>query len=133
MLAAQLVAAHSAIMECYIQAAASGTSAERRFEYLNRAARLSSAFTKTLETLNKYRGKGQQKVTVEHVHIHSGGQAVVGVVETIGEGGSKKLEEQPHAKQQVDAREPALLRSHEAGNLVPVSSNGEWPLQDARR
>ncbi len=29
-----------------------------------------------------HRGKGQQKVTVEHVHVHSGGQAVVGVVES---------------------------------------------------
>jgi hypothetical protein len=28
-----------------------------------------------------YRGKGQQKVTVEHVHVHSGGQAIVGAVQ----------------------------------------------------
>ena len=27
--------------------------------------------------LNRYRGQGQQKVTVEHVHVHSGGQAIV--------------------------------------------------------
>jgi hypothetical protein len=31
---------------------------------------------------------GQQKVTVEHVHVHSGGQAVVGVVEAPGGRGS---------------------------------------------
>jgi hypothetical protein len=31
-----------------------------------------------LDALNHHRGKGQQKITVEHVHIHSGGQAVVG-------------------------------------------------------
>src|SRR5215467_9650868 len=37
-------------------------------------------------TLNRHRGKGQQKVTVEHVHMHAGGQAVVGTVETPGEG-----------------------------------------------
>src|ERR1700730_10346044 len=30
--------------------------------------------------LNRHRGKGQQKVTVEHVHVHSGGQAIVGPV-----------------------------------------------------
>ena len=35
-----------------------------------------------LEALNRHRGKGQQKVTVEHVHVHAGGQAVVGVVAT---------------------------------------------------
>jgi hypothetical protein len=31
-----------------------------------------------LDTLNRHRGKGQQKSTVEqHVHVHSGGQDVV--------------------------------------------------------
>jgi hypothetical protein len=29
-------------------------------------------------------GAGNKKVTVEHVHVHSGGQAVVGLVETPG-------------------------------------------------
>jgi hypothetical protein len=33
-------------------------------------------------------GQGQQKVTVEHVHVHEGGQAIVGMVE--GGGGSSK-------------------------------------------
>jgi hypothetical protein len=33
------------------------------------------------DVLNHHRGKGQQKVTVEHVHVHSGGQAVVAMVE----------------------------------------------------
>ncbi len=31
-------------------------------------------------------GKGTQKITVEQVHVHSGGEAVVGIVETAGEG-----------------------------------------------
>ena len=31
-----------------------------------------------LDALNRHRGKGQ--VTVEHVHVHSGGQAIVGPV-----------------------------------------------------
>jgi hypothetical protein len=40
-------------------------------------------------------GKGQQKVTVEHVHVHEGGQAIVGNVE--GGGRRVKTENQPHA------------------------------------
>jgi hypothetical protein len=32
-----------------------------------------------------HRGKGQQKVTVEHVHVHAGGQAAVGIGEAPGE------------------------------------------------
>ena len=39
-----------------------------------------------VETLNRHRGKGQQKVTVEHVHVHEGGKAIVGNVETQGGG-----------------------------------------------
>ena len=41
--------------------------------------------------LNRHRGKGQQKVTVEHVHVHAGGQAVVGIVETPGRRGWREI------------------------------------------
>jgi hypothetical protein len=34
-----------------------------------------------LEALNRHRGKGQQKVTVGNVHVHTGGQAGVGLVD----------------------------------------------------
>jgi hypothetical protein len=45
---------------------------------------------------NLHRGKGQQKVTVEHVHVHEGGQAIVGNV-LAGGGVASKPEGQPHA------------------------------------
>jgi hypothetical protein len=42
-----------------------------------------------IEALNRHRGKeGQQKVTVEHVDVHAGGQEVVDVVEAPGGRGS---------------------------------------------
>jgi hypothetical protein len=59
---------------------------EAHREYLNQATKLSRTSATLLEALNRHRGKGQQKVTVEHVHIHAGGQAVVGMVETTREG-----------------------------------------------
>jgi hypothetical protein len=59
--------------------------------------KLSRTYATLLEALNRHRGKGQQKVTVEHVHVHSGGQAVVGVVDGLGGGDQAKSEEQPHA------------------------------------
>src|SRR3712207_9415284 len=37
-------------------------------------------FVQQVETLAKLRRGGEQKVTVEHVHVHAGGQAVVGAV-----------------------------------------------------
>ena len=60
------------------------------------------------DALNRHRGKGQQKVTVEHVHVHAGGQAVVGMVEGPGGGDRPKLEDQPRAKQIAHAPQPAV-------------------------
>ena len=48
---------------------------------MHSAPKLSRTHATLLEALNRHRGKGQQKVTVEHVHAHSGGQAIVGNVE----------------------------------------------------
>jgi hypothetical protein len=86
MIAAQLLAAHNASMECYRRAMLQEQSFESRRENLNQANKLTRTYTTLLEALNRHRGKGQQKVTVEHVHVHSGGQAVVGMVETPGAG-----------------------------------------------
>ena len=49
-------------------------------ENLNQANRLVRSYATLIETLDKHRGKGQQVVWVEHVHVHSGGQAIVGAV-----------------------------------------------------
>lgn len=54
-------------------------------ENLNQANKLSRTYVTLLEALNRHRGKGgQQKVTVEHVHVHAGRQAVVGPIQTEG-------------------------------------------------
>jgi hypothetical protein len=79
MLAAQLIACHNAAMECYRRAMNSQLPA--RDYHLNQANKLSRTYSTLLEALNRHRGKGQQKVTVEHVHVHQGGQAIVGNVE----------------------------------------------------
>lgn len=79
MLATQMIATHYAIMGCYIEAAQS-SSHETYQDHLNAANKLTRSFTMQIEALNRYRGKGQQKMTVEHVHVHSGGQAIVGTV-----------------------------------------------------
>ena len=81
MLAAQLIAAHNAAMECYRRAMIPEQSFEGRREALTQANKLSRTYATLLEALNRHRGKGEQKVRVEHVHVHSGGQAIVGAVE----------------------------------------------------
>ena len=132
MMAAQLIAAHNAAMECYRRAMIDQQNPEARRENLAHAGKLSRTFATLLEALNRHRGKGQQKMTVEHVHVHSGGQAVVGLVEA-GAGDRTKLEDQPHARQIADARQPEMqcpLPDDRAA--VPTGGDGEWPLPDAR-
>lgn len=82
MLAQQMVATHFAALECLRRAALPNQSFEGRDQTLKHAYKLMNLYTQQLSALNKYRGKGQQKVTVEHVHVAPGGQAIVGHVET---------------------------------------------------
>src|SRR5215471_6304394 len=86
MMAAQLIAAHNAAMECYRRAMIGEQTFEGRCENLAQAGKLSRTYAVLLDALNRYRSKGAQKVTVEHIHVHSGGQAVVGTIEARGEG-----------------------------------------------
>jgi len=136
MMAAQLVAAHNAAMECYRRAMIGEQTFEGRRENLAQANKLSRTYAALLEALNRHRGKGQQKVTVEHVHVHAGGQAVVGMVAARGQpggGDASKFEEQPHAKQIAHAPESALPRPDPQRDSVPVARDGERALPDARR
>lgn len=132
MMAAQLIAAHNAAMECYRRAMIGEQTFEGRRENLSQANKLSRTWATLLDALNKHRGKGQQKVTVEHVHVHAGGQAVVGTVERPGGGDQSKMEEQPHAKQITHAPEPALRGADAERDPVPVARDGERSLPNAR-
>ena len=133
MMAAQLIAAHNAAMECYRRAMIGEQTFEGRRENLAQANKLSRTYATLLEALNRHRGKGQQKVTVEHVHVHAGGQAVVGVVETPGGGDRPKSEDQPHAKQIAHAPQPTMRSADPEREPVPVAGDAERPLPDARR
>jgi hypothetical protein len=67
---------------------------------------------------------------VEHVHVHSGGQAVVGMVETPG-GSQPKSEEQPYAIAYAPGLE--MPSPYAERSTVPSASNAERPLPYARR
>jgi hypothetical protein len=80
MLCSQMTATHLLTMECFRRANVTGQSFEGREMNMRHAERLSRIYAQQVDTLNKHRGKGQQKVTVEHVTVNAGGQAVVGNV-----------------------------------------------------
>jgi hypothetical protein len=95
MLATQMVTTHFAAMSVLRRLKGSETIPQQDSNG-NLAAKLLRTFTMQVEALQRYRGKGQQKVTVEHVHVHAGGQAIVGAVNP-GGGGQEKSKDQPHA------------------------------------
>ena len=135
MLALQMTATHNAVMETLSLAMCNQSSAENFDRLMNTFTKLSRTYAAQVEALSRYRGKGQQKVVVEHVHVHAGGQAIVGHVAPGGEGVSSKSKEQPHAQGQITHDPVAPMWGPDtAGNAVPVTSRaGTEPMPDARR
>ena len=84
-------------------------------------SRLTRTFTTQVEALAKLRRGGAQKVTVEHVHVYPGGQAIVGNVnQTPGAGGAIENEQQPHA-----ANDQRAVAS--AGEPAMWCADPDWP------
>jgi hypothetical protein len=124
MLAAQMIAVHNATMECHRRAMLNEQTFEGRKESLTQANKLSRTYTTLLEALNRHRGKGQQKVTVEHVHVHSGGQAIVGAVEA-GGGVANGNQRQPHAKAITHTPVTPLWGENPEREPMPVTGDAE--------
>ena len=80
MLAAQLAATHDAGMECLRRGMRPDQPFDWSREQINQANKLFRTHTMLLDALNRHRGKRKQQIRVEHVHVHEGGQAIVGVV-----------------------------------------------------
>ena len=66
---------------------------------MNGLTKLTRTYAAQTEALKRYRSGGEQKMTVQHVHVAEGGQAIVGNVSAPAEGvgAQKKVGDQPHA------------------------------------
>jgi hypothetical protein len=119
MLAAQMVATHLAAMECLKQANLSQQTFEGRDMNLRHATKLSRTYTMQVETLKRYRSKGEQRVVVQHQHVNvTAEQAAVQVNGGAnsppgGRGMAPKPKDQPHA--------PEAPRSISYGPGAPMS------------
>jgi len=94
--------------------------------------KLARTFAAQVEALKRYRSSGSQKVTVEHININDGGRAIVGTVALAPRGG-QIYDEPPHAKQISYELEPTMWSADPPRDAVPVASDAERPLPDARR
>ncbi|HEY4932056.1 MAG TPA: hypothetical protein VII23_10830 [Terriglobales bacterium] len=87
MLATQMIAANEAALMFLGRATNENQYPEAIDTNVLRATRLMRLFGEQLEAMQKLKGKsGRQSVRVEHVHVHDGGQAIVGTVTSSGTG-----------------------------------------------
>src|SRR5271154_3789371 len=106
MLAAQMAVVHVTLMKFArhfnrIESLPQQDSAERA---LNKLAR---TFTTQMEALKRYRTGGEQKVTVQHVSVGEGGQAIVGnVTQAAPKAAPAKADDSTSAL--TDGRQPAM-------------------------
>ena len=122
MLATQMVATHAAAITTLRLVKDSQTLLERD-RHGSLAVKLLRAFAAQVEALQRYRGKGQQKVTVGHVRVHAGGQAIVGAT-TPGGRGKEKSDEQAHAPSEIthEPRTPMKRRPSRQQERLPARS-----------
>src|SRR5580692_9339740 len=109
MLATQMIATHFAAISALRRLKGSETVPQQD-SYGNLGVKLLRTFTMQVEALQRYRGKGQQKVTVEHVHVNAGGQAIVGTVNA-GRKGREKSDEQAPAPREITNAPGTPMRS----------------------
>jgi len=134
MLAAQMVAAHAAAMECYRRSMIPGQGFESRQVALKQAANMSRLYADQVQALAKYRGKGQQLVRVERVNI-TADKAIVGgtISHSVGEGHPAKSGGQPHAVEYAP-RDQMPCEITPVGPAVPrAGGQGLARVSDARR
>jgi hypothetical protein len=98
MLAAQMAAVHTASMT-FARRLANVENIPQQDSAQTAFNKLARTFAAQVEALKRYRSGGEQKMTVQHVHVAEGGQAIVGNVSAPAPGGGSpaKTEEQPHA------------------------------------
>ena len=97
MLLVQMACAHELAMTT-TRVTGQATSLEKIDVMGGLSIRFMRLFALQAETLAKLRRGGEQRVKVEHVHVHPGAQAIVGDVHRHEGGGvQEKIVDQPHA------------------------------------
>jgi hypothetical protein len=80
-LAIQMACCHAAAMAVLARLGGAVGHERRVASLATAAAKLMRAYTAQVEALRRLRNGGDQHIRVEHVHVHEGGQAVVGTIQ----------------------------------------------------
>jgi hypothetical protein len=73
MMITQMIALHEMALLASERALITEQPDEFVEQNVNRATKLCRSYASMVEALNKYRTKGQQKITVQHVNVNDGG------------------------------------------------------------
>src|SRR5262249_3277657 len=105
----------------------------------NLTTKFMRTYTMQVEALARKRRKGEQNLTVKHVHVYAGGQAVVGNVSHRGGRGVRKKGQQAYERGREKPTTGAMsegsaVRSADQGReALPVASDEKGALSIARR
>ena len=123
MLAAQMAAIHVATMR-FARQLTGAENLEQQDSAESALNKLSRTFTTQMEALKRYRSGGEQKVTVQHVSVNEGGQAIVGnVTQSKSEAALSRPANLPPAL--TDARRSAMPIIGERERAVMPQARGE--------
>jgi hypothetical protein len=125
MLIAQMIATHELAMT-FARRLKRTENIPQQDSAVNGLTKLTRTYAAHMEALKRYRSGGEQKMTVQHVHVAEGGQAIVGNVSGSAPGGGAigKTKEQPHAlgyapsvemPRQVEKKRVSVPSSSDAG------------------
>jgi hypothetical protein len=79
-LALQAACTHMTAMAVMSRIGGAGGGPQRLPGLASASAKLLRAYCTQVETYRRLRGRGDQNIRVEHVHVYEGGQAIVGAV-----------------------------------------------------
>jgi hypothetical protein len=146
MLAAHMAVTNIVLLE--LVARTRGSIAGHRYEgdgikRLDVLGNLTNKFMRTytmqVEALARKRRKGEQNIRVEHVHVHAGGQAIVGKVSHRGGRGTAKNEQRAYERAQEKpatraiSESPSVRSADQEREALPVTSDKKGALSIARR
>ncbi len=80
-LVTQMITSWNNAMDCFVLARRNREYLDTYLKFQNQGSKLMRLYCQQLEALDKHRNKGKQKMTIEHVHVHKGGQDIVGNID----------------------------------------------------
>jgi hypothetical protein len=117
MLAAQMAGIHLATMT-FIQRLANVENIPQQDSAERTLNKLARTYAGQMETLKRYRTGGEQKVTVQHVSVSEGGQAIVGNV----------TQANPEKMSEKSAASPPPALTHAKTPQMPIINEREKPV-----